>query len=63
MAPGHQILLVKIFSLNQKTNQILQATAEKIKFSFFMKTSSYSFMFLLISCKRRKKTMGYNGEM
>ena len=30
-----QILPVKIFSLKQKTNQILPATIEKIKFCFF----------------------------
>ena len=52
MAPGGQILLAKIFSLKQKINQILPATVEKVKFCLFRKIVSYSFMFLLVSCKR-----------
>ena len=32
--------LVKIFSLTQKTNQILLATIKKIKFCLFKKTAS-----------------------
>ena len=36
-------LLVKIFSLNQKTNQIVPATVEKIKFCLFKKIVSCPF--------------------
>ena len=35
--------LVKIFSLEQKTNQILPATIEKVRFCLFKKTALYSF--------------------
>ena len=38
-----EIIFLKLFSLKQKANQILQATIEKIKFRLFKKTSSYSF--------------------
>ena len=38
-----EVLLVKIFSLKQKTNQILPATTEKIKFCLFKKTVHGSF--------------------
>ena len=38
-----KILLVKIFSLKQKTSQILPATLEKIKFCLFKKTVWGSF--------------------
>ena len=38
-----EILFLKLFSLKQKANQILQATIEKIKFRLYKKTSSYSF--------------------
>ena len=38
-----KILLVEVFSQKQKTNQILQATIEKIKFCLFKKTFSCSF--------------------
>ena len=38
-----KISLVKIFSLKQKTNQILPATIEKVKFCLFKKTASCSF--------------------
>ena len=46
-----EILLVRIFNLKQKTNQILPATVEKIKFCLLKKTVPCSFMFLLVSCK------------
>ena len=36
------ILLTKIFSLKQKTNQILPATIEKIRFYLFKETASCS---------------------
>ena len=39
----YEILLVKVFSLKQKTNQILPATTEKIKFCLFKKTASCLF--------------------
>ena len=35
----YKILLVKIFSLKQKTNEILPAAIEKIKFCLFKKTA------------------------
>ena len=39
-----EILLVKIFSLKQKkTNQLLPATKEKIKFRLFKNTATCSF--------------------
>ena len=38
-----EILSVKIFHLKQKTNQILPATKEKIKFFLFKKTALCSF--------------------
>ena len=38
-----EILIVKIFSLKQKTNQILPTTTGKIKFSLFKKTTPCSF--------------------
>ena len=38
-----EILLVKIFSIKQKKNQILPATIEKIKFLLFKKTVYGSF--------------------
>ena len=37
-----EILLVKIFSLKQKLNQVLPATKEKIKFCLVKKTVSRS---------------------
>ena len=41
-----KILHVKIFSLNQKTNQILPATIAKIKFCLFKKTAFQPFVHL-----------------
>ena len=57
-APGHcpkdkskfEILLVKIFCLEQKTNQIHSATIEKIKYFVFKKTINGSI--------RQRMTMG-----
>ena len=53
-----EILLVKIFSLKQKTKQILPANVEEIKLYFFKKTVPCSFMFLLLSCKHWNKQAG-----
>ena len=38
-----EILLVKVFSLKQKTSKILSATIKKVKFFLFKETASCSF--------------------